>query len=33
MNIESILILSATTLIAISVIYIMYKINQETINY
>jgi len=33
MNIESIGILSVTTLIAISVIYIMYKINQETINY
>lgn len=33
MNIESIVILSVTTLIAISVIYIMYKINQETINY
>lgn len=33
MNIESIVILSVTTLIAILVIYIMYKINQETINY
>lgn len=33
MNIESAAVLTGVTLIAISVIYVMYKISQENYNY
>ena len=33
MNIESVAVLIGVTLVAISVVYVMYKINQETFNY
>ena len=33
MNVESIAVLIGVTLVTISVVYVMYKINQETFNY
>ena len=33
MNIESVAVLTGVALIAISVIYVMYKISQENYNY
>mgnify|MGYP003637769284 FL=1 len=33
MNIESVAVLIGVTLVTISVVYVMYKINQETFNY
>lgn len=33
MNIESVACLIGVTLVTISVVYVMYKINQETFNY
>jgi len=33
MNVESIAVLIGVTLVTISVVYVMYKINQETYNY
>lgn len=33
MNVESVAVLIGVTLVTISVVYVMYKINQETFNY
>ncbi len=33
MNVESVAVLIGVTLVTISVVYVMYKINQETYNY